>query len=45
MYMGVGKAAMDIAGLHGGPLRLPMEDLTDEEKQELKAALKEMGVI
>ena len=44
MYMGVGKAAMDIAGLHGGPLRLPMEDLTDEEKQELKAALKEMGV-
>ena len=45
MYMGVGKAAMEIAGLHGGPLRLPMEDLTDEEKQELKAALKEMGVI
>lgn len=45
MYMGVGKAAMDIVGLHGGPLRLPMEDLTDEEKQELKAALKEMGVI
>lgn len=45
MYMGVGKAAMDIAGLHGGPLRLPMEDLTDEEKQELKVALKEMGVI
>ena len=45
MYMGVGKAAMDIVGLHGGPLRLPMEDLTDEEKQELKVALKEMGVI
>ena len=45
MYMGVGKAAMDIVGLHGGPVRLPMEDLTDEERQELKAALKEMGVI
>jgi len=45
MYMGIGKAAMDIVGLHGGPLRLPMEDLTDEEKQELKAALKEMGVV
>ncbi|MBA7575749.1 4-hydroxy-tetrahydrodipicolinate synthase [subsurface metagenome] len=45
MYMGIGKAAMDIAGLHGGPLRLPMEDLIDEEKQELKEALKEMGVI
>jgi len=45
MYMSVGKAAMDIVGLHGGPLRLPMEDLTDQEKQELKAALKEMGAI
>jgi len=45
MYMGVGKAAMDLVGLHGGPVRLPMEDLTDEEKQELKEALKEMGVI
>jgi len=45
MYMSVGKAAMDICGLHGGPLRLPMEDLTDDEKQELKEALKEMGVI
>ena len=45
MYMGLGKAAMDIVGLHGGPLRLPMEDLTAEERQELKAALKEAGVI
>ena len=45
MYMGLGKAAMDIVGLHGGPLRLPMEDLTDEERQELKSALKETGVI
>ena len=45
MYMGVGKAAMDIVGLHGGPLRLPLEDLTAEERQEVKEALKEMGVI
>jgi len=45
MYMSVGKAAMDLCGLHGGPLKLPMENLTDEEKQELKAGLKEMGVI
>jgi 4-hydroxy-tetrahydrodipicolinate synthase len=45
MYMSVGKAAMDLVGLHGGPLRLPCEDLTNEEKQEVKAALKEMGVI
>jgi len=45
MYMGIGKAAMDIVGLHGGPLRLPMEELTAEEKEELRAALKEMGII
>jgi len=45
MYMSVGKAAMNIVGLHGGPLRLPLEDLTDEEKQEVKEALKEMGVV
>ena len=45
MYMSLGKAAMDIVGLSGGPLRLPMEELTDEEKQELKEVLAEMGVI
>ena len=45
MYMGMGKAAMDLVGLSGGPLRLPMEDLTDKEKQELKEVLAEMGVI
>jgi 4-hydroxy-tetrahydrodipicolinate synthase len=45
MFMGISKAALDIVGLHGGPLRLPMEDLTGEEKQELKEALKVMGVI
>ena len=45
MYMSIGKAAMDLVGLRGGPLRLPMEDLTDEEKQEPKEALEEMGVI
>ena len=45
VYMSLGKAAMDIVGLSGGPLRLPMEELTIEEKQELKMALQEMGVI
>jgi len=45
MYMSVGKAAMDLVGLHGGPPRLPCEELTAEEKREVKAALKEMGVI
>jgi dihydrodipicolinate synthase/N-acetylneuraminate lyase len=42
-YMGVGKAAMDIAGLNGGHLRIPMEDLTVDEKKELKKILKEIG--
>jgi len=45
MYMSVGKACMDLVGLHGGPLRLPMEDLTDEEKEELKRVLEEAGII
>ena len=45
MYMSVGKACMDLTGLSGGPLRPPMEDLTDEEKRELEETLKEMGVI
>jgi len=44
----VGKLAMDLVGLRGGPYhqgQLPIEDLTAEEKQEVKQALKEMGVI
>ena len=45
-YMDLGKAAMDlIPGLYGGPLRLPLQDTTDEEKKELKAALKKMNLI
>lgn len=45
MYVSIGKVAMGLVGLHGGPLKLPMEELTDEERQEVKTALKEMGVI
>ena len=44
MYMSVGKACMSLTGLHGGPLRLPMEDLTEKEKGELKALLKELEI-
>jgi 4-hydroxy-tetrahydrodipicolinate synthase len=44
-YMSVGKAAMEITGLHGGHLRLPMEDLSTSEKLELKKILKEIGII
>jgi len=48
MFTSIFKYAMDLVGLRGGPYnpgQLPMEGLTDEEKQELKGALKEMGVI
>lgn len=46
IFQAVGKAAMDLVpGLHGGPCRLPMEDLTDEEKKDLEAVLKEVGII
>jgi dihydrodipicolinate synthase/N-acetylneuraminate lyase len=44
-YMDLGKAAMDLMGLYGGPIRLPLQDATDEEKGELKEALKKMGLI
>jgi 4-hydroxy-tetrahydrodipicolinate synthase len=44
MYMSVGKAAMDLAGLSGGQLRRPLEDLTPEEKEELRMIMIEAGV-
>ena len=46
IYQAIGKAAMDlIPELYGGPCRLPMEDLTDEEKGELEDVLKELNII
>jgi 5-dehydro-4-deoxyglucarate dehydratase len=33
------KALMDMAGLHGGPVRPPLVDVTAEAKQELRAVL------
>jgi len=45
MYMSVGKACMDLVGLHGGSLRQPLEDLTEEEKEEVRRTLEEIGVI
>lgn len=44
-YMDLGKAAMDLTGLYGGPIRLPLQGATDEEKEELKEVLKKMGLI
>ena len=45
-YMSLGKAAMDmLPGLYGGPLRLPLQDATEEEKKELREALKKVGLL
>jgi 4-hydroxy-tetrahydrodipicolinate synthase len=45
MYMGVGKACLDLVGLNGGKLKLPMQDLSSEERDKLKSALEEMDLI
>jgi dihydrodipicolinate synthase/N-acetylneuraminate lyase len=36
MMYGVFKAAMDMLGLAGGHMRLPMLDIKDEDKKELR---------
>ncbi len=45
MYIPVGKAAMEYVGLHGGPTRLPLDNLTQEEKREVGETLKTMGLL
>ncbi len=42
MYVGVEKASMDIAGLRGGEVRLPLVGLNKEEKAELSDILRTM---
>jgi len=42
MFIGVVKAAMDIVGLRGGEVRLPLVGLNKEEKAELASILKAM---
>ena len=45
-YMDLGKAAMDlIPGLYGGPLRLPLQETTAEEKKELEQELRKLGLV
>ena len=47
-YITIGKYAMNLLGLKGGvyhPAELPVEDLTAEEKIEIKRALQEMHLI
>jgi 4-hydroxy-tetrahydrodipicolinate synthase len=45
MYIAVAKSAMDIIGLNGREVRLPLIGLTKEEKIELKEVLKTIKVI
>jgi dihydrodipicolinate synthase/N-acetylneuraminate lyase len=39
------KGAMDFAGYHGGPPRLPLAPLTDAQKQKIRAAVAAAGLI
>ncbi|MQY59110.1 MAG: hypothetical protein GH144_05820 [Clostridia bacterium] len=45
LYQSVCKEAMNLIGLPGGRVRDPMENITAEEKQELRGILKELGVL
>ncbi len=45
MFVSVIKAAMDIIGLRGGEVRLPLVGLTDEEKAELGNILKDLKIV
>jgi len=45
LYQSVCKEAMNLIGLPGGKVRDPMENITAEEKQELRGILKELGVL
>ena len=45
MFMSVGKAGLDLVGLNGGKLKLPLEDLEVKEINELREVLEQMGVI
>ncbi len=45
MFVGVEKAAMDIVGLRGGEVRLPLVGLNEEEKTELRYVLRAMRLL
>ena len=45
IYVGILKAALEIVGLAGGPVRGPSDDLSAEERAELKTLLQDIGVI
>lgn len=45
IYVGIMKAAMEMMGLAGGPVRGPGDDLTEAERQELQGIMKEIGLL
>ena len=45
LYQSIIKSAMGLVGLPSGKVREPMENITAEEKEELKNVLKRMGVL
>ena len=45
MYVGVEKASMDIVGLRGGEVKLPLVGLNEEEKTELRSILRTRKII
>jgi 4-hydroxy-tetrahydrodipicolinate synthase len=45
IYVGIMKAALELMGLAGGPVRGPGDDLTAGERAELKTMLAEIGIL
>jgi 4-hydroxy-tetrahydrodipicolinate synthase len=45
IYVGVLKAALEIVGLAGGPVRGPGDDLNAEERADLKTLLQDIGLM
>jgi len=45
MYVSVVKAAMDVVGLRGGEIRLPLVGLNEEEKAEFRDVLRAMKIV
>jgi 4-hydroxy-tetrahydrodipicolinate synthase len=45
IYVGILKAALEMIGLAGGPVRGPGDDLTGEEKLSLREILKDIGLL
>jgi len=45
IYVAVTKAGMDMLGLAGGPVRGPGDDLTGEEREQLRGILSDIGLM